>query len=95
MDDFVANLEKIELPGQMVSFLTDPLLQKYVDLNPSPIMASRIDLWLAAHLEEEYNAVQSGLGASPDLPGFLENLYKHTQFTKVRKPEPYGLKHIN
>lgn len=82
-EDFVASLEKIEPPGQMVSFLADPLLQKFVDLRPSPIAAGRIDLWLAAYLEEEYTTVKSGLKASSDLTKFLENIYKHSQFTKV------------
>jgi centromere protein I len=84
VDDFVAKLEKIEPPAQMVSFLADPLLQKLVDLKPSPITDSRIELWLATYLEEEYNAARSGLEASPDLTDFLDSLYKHTHFTKVR-----------
>jgi centromere protein I len=89
-DDFVAKLEKIEPPGQMVSFLTEPLLQKFVHLKPSPVTDSRIDLWLATYLEEEYNAARSGLEASSDLTSFLQSLYEHTQFTKVCNLGPFS-----
>lgn len=89
-DDFVGKLEKIEPPGQMVSFLIDPLLQKYVALNPSPLIAKRIELWLATCLEEEYNAVKSGQDASASLAELLEGLYQHVQYSKVREPRSHG-----
>lgn len=85
-DDFVGKLEKIEPPGQMVSFLTDPLLQKYVALNPSPFNNKRIEFWLATCLEEEYNVIKSGQDASASLAELLEGLYQHAQYSKVSDP---------
>ena len=61
VEDFVEKLERIEAPGQMVSFLTDPLLQKYVELSDSPIIMQRIQLWLSTCLEDQYNAIQEGV----------------------------------
>jgi centromere protein I len=81
--DFVEKLERIEPPGQLISFLTDPLLQKYVALRPSPIASARIDLWLSTCLEEEYNAVQSGHSPSANLTEILEGLHRQAQYTKV------------
>jgi centromere protein I len=85
VEDFVGKLERIEPPGQMVSFLTDPLLQKFVDLNPSPIIVRRIDLWLSTCLEEEYEAISSGAETSAYLEELLDGLYRHTQYTNVSR----------
>lgn len=82
-DDFVGKLDRIEPPGQMISFLKDPLLQKYVDLKPSPILGRRIELWLATCLEEEYNTVRTGLQPTAELSSILEGLYAHAQYSKV------------
>ena len=83
MGDFVEKLDRIEPPGQLISFLTDPLLQKYVALRPSAITSARVDLWLSTCLEEEYNAVKSGLPASTYLSEILSGLHIQTQYTKV------------
>ena len=83
VQDFVEKLDRIEPPGQLISFLTDPLLQKYVALKPSPITLRRIDLWLATCLEEQYNAVKTGTADSSYLSEILEGLLKHAHYTKV------------
>lgn len=83
-EDFVEKLERIEPPGQMISFLIDPLLQKYVELNPSDIVQKRIELWLSTYLEEEYTAASSGLATSEYFVELLDGLFKHTQYTKVK-----------
>lgn len=67
----------------MVSFLTDPLLQKFVELKHSAISTRRIDLWLSTYLEEEYNVVISGAEPSSYFPEILDGLYRHAQYTKV------------
>jgi centromere protein I len=82
-EDFVEKLDRIEPPGQLISFLTDPLLQKYVELKPSPIISSRIDLWLATCLEEQYGAERQGTGNEPFLSELLDGLLKHARYTKV------------
>jgi centromere protein I len=82
-EGFVEKLDVIEPPGQLISFLTDPLLQKFVELKPSPIISSRIDLWLATCLEEQYEAERQGMADGPVLSELLDGLLKHTTSTKV------------
>ncbi len=83
VEDFVEKLDRIEPPGQLVSYLTDPLLQKYVDLNPSPITLARIDLWLATCLEEQYEAHRYGNSDRHYLSHILGGLLKSAQYTRV------------
>jgi centromere protein I len=83
VEDFVEKLERIEAPGQMVSFLTDPLLQKYVELSDLPIIAQRIHLWLSMCLEDQYIAIKEGIVDSRYFSDVLDGLLKHAQYTKV------------
>jgi centromere protein I len=83
VEDFVEKLDRIEPPGQMISFLTDPLLQKFCELRPSPITSTRIDLWLATCLEGLYEAERSGTGDLLYLSEILEDLFQHAQSAKV------------
>lgn len=84
VDDFVERLDCIEPPGQLISFLTDPLLQKFVELRPLPIVSTRIDLWLATCLEDLYEAERSGTVDQSYLREILEGLLEHAQSSKVR-----------
>ncbi|KAF2652433.1 Mis6-domain-containing protein [Lophiostoma macrostomum CBS 122681] len=86
VEDFVGKLERIEPPGQMISFLTDPLLQKYVALKPSPITSRRIELWLSASLEEECNAARAGSEDSSYLFELAGGLGNHSQYDKGLLP---------
>jgi centromere protein I len=86
VDDFVEKLDRIEPPGQLISFLTDPLLQKYLELRPSSITSTRIDLWLATCLEDIYEAERLGTGDSQYLDEVLDSLLKHAQYTKTLHP---------
>jgi centromere protein I len=83
VEDFVEKLDRIELPGQMISFLTDPLLQKYVELTSSPITSQRIQLWLQSCLKDQYNATVEGVVETHFLSDILDGLLKHAQYTKV------------
>jgi centromere protein I len=83
VNDLVEKLDRIELPGQLISFLTDPLLQKYIQLKPSPITTARIDLWLATCLEEQYEGERMGNGDPQYFSEVLNGLLKHVQYTKV------------
>lgn len=85
VDDFVEKLDRIEPPGQLISLLTDPLLQKYFSLKPTPIIARRIELWLATCLEGQYEGERLGNGDPEYLSEVLNGLLKHTQYTKVHK----------
>lgn len=64
--------------------LADPLLQKYVDLKPSRISTSRIGVWLAACLEEQFEAHRQGAGDDGYLNEILSGLLRYAQYTKVR-----------
>lgn len=83
VDDFVEKLDRIEPPGQLISLLTDPLLQKFVELNPSPIVSSRIKLWLSTCLEEQYNAIREGTADNQYFSEILDGLLQHARYTKV------------
>lgn len=52
VDDFVARLEKIELPNQMVAVLQDPLAQKYLSLTSSRNARSRLENWLESYFAD-------------------------------------------
>ena len=83
VDAFVEKLDRIEPPGQLISFLTDPLLQKFVELKSSPMVSARIGLWLATCLEEQTIAAASGLEDHVFLAELLEGLLQHARYTKV------------
>jgi centromere protein I len=89
VQDFVEKLDRIEPPGQCIAFLTDPLLQKYVDLNPLPTTERRITQWIATCLMDQFSAVVEGTVDKPHLTEILDGLLKHTQYTKVRRAEIY------
>lgn len=85
VDDFVERLDRIDPPGQLVSFLEDPLLQKYVDLRPSPMISSRIDLWLGICLEELYEGTRSSILDRKYFDDVLQGLVHHAEYAKVRE----------
>ncbi|OCL13301.1 Mis6-domain-containing protein [Glonium stellatum] len=86
VDDFVEKLEKIELPGQIISSLKDPLLQKYLSLNPSNLASRRVDLWLLIFLEDEFEAVKRGDSPSTFLSEIFEAILGQTRYTKSIPP---------
>ncbi|KAF1967378.1 Mis6-domain-containing protein [Bimuria novae-zelandiae CBS 107.79] len=86
VEDFVEKLDLIDPPGQMVSFLTDPLLQKYVELRDTPIISRRIQLWLESCLEDQYNASREGVVDVRYLSQILEGLLRHVQYTNSLLP---------
>ncbi|KAF2627046.1 Mis6-domain-containing protein [Macroventuria anomochaeta] len=86
VDAFVERLDRIEPPGQLIPFLTDPLLQKYVELKPSPVVSARIGLWLATCLEEQVGAAAQDTGDSAFLTELLDGLLQHARYTKTLLP---------
>lgn len=86
VDEFVEKLERIEPPGQLVSLLTDPLLQKYLDLKPSPVTTIRLHTWLAACLEDLFESERQGNGDARILSEMLKGVLKHAQYTKTLHP---------
>ncbi|KAF2454485.1 Mis6-domain-containing protein [Lineolata rhizophorae] len=86
VDRFVDNLERIELPNQLAASFRDPLLQKYLTLNPSKIASQRIELWLSQVFQDELECLRDGGGASAHLTEVLSALLKYTEYTNVIPP---------
>jgi len=79
VDELVLNLEKIELPNQLVAVLADPLLQKLMLLRPSDESQSRVDHWIRACVSEVASE-----DSDPDaLMDLLEIVHDYLQRTKV------------
>lgn len=85
VESFVEKLDRIEPPGQLISFLTDPLLQKYVDLKPSPVLSARINLCLGTCLEGQVGAATSETEDYAFSAELFEGLLQHAHYFKVRK----------
>ncbi|KAI1429512.1 Mis6-domain-containing protein [Xylaria sp. FL1777] len=52
VDGFVKNLEKIELPNQLIAILGDPLLQKFLFLRPQAQAHLRACNWLYSYAQD-------------------------------------------
>lgn len=78
MDGFVNNLERIELPNQLIAVLGDPLLQKLLTLKPQNEAHQRAGSWLASYGQD----IMSGEGGV-DPSDCLEMLKTYTSSTRV------------
>ncbi|GME27792.1 Mis6 domain-containing protein [Neofusicoccum parvum] len=85
-DELVKNLEKIELPNQLLASFKDPLLQKYLLLNPSDAAARRLELWLDSFLREALEAAASGTNPPDHFAELLDGMLNYTRTTKVLLP---------
>ncbi|AEO56897.1 hypothetical protein MYCTH_100290 [Thermothelomyces thermophilus ATCC 42464] len=79
---FARNLEKIELPSQLVAVLADPLLQKFLFLRPNAEASSRISNWLMACLGD----VASGDADSEIFLDMVEVIHDYVVATKTLPP---------
>lgn len=79
----MGRLDRVEPPGQLISFLKDPLLQKYVELKPSPIVSARVSLWLSTCFEEQISATTLGAEDKVFTAELLDGLLQHARYTKV------------
>ncbi|EKG11189.1 Centromere protein Cenp-I [Macrophomina phaseolina MS6] len=82
-DDLVKHLERIELPNQLLASLKDPLLQKYLILNPSNTATRRLELWLESFLREVLDAATSGVVLPEHCDELLDGMLNYTRATKV------------
>jgi hypothetical protein len=76
VDDFIGNLERIELPSQLVAVLADPLLQKYLTLRSSEEANARISYWLQSFLQTKQQSAEENAHDTEFLEavlGFLRN----------------------
>jgi len=78
-ESLVQNLEKIELPTQLVAVLGDPLLQKLLRLRPDNDANVRVSYWIEACI----NDVISGDADQSTLLDMVETIYEFVQTTKV------------
>ncbi|OAA64506.1 mis6 domain containing protein [Niveomyces insectorum RCEF 264] len=74
-DALVQNLEKIELPNQLVAVLADPLLQKLLLLRPAEDAFARVDHWLMACIA---SAASGDGGRDSELMDLLEVVHDYT-----------------
>ncbi|KAK4043064.1 Mis6-domain-containing protein [Parachaetomium inaequale] len=81
-ESFVKNLEKIELPTQLVAVLADPLLQKFLLLRPDAEASSRISNWLMACLGD----IASGDADSEIFLDMIEVIHDYAVATKTLPP---------
>ncbi|KAK0627038.1 Mis6-domain-containing protein [Immersiella caudata] len=79
---FAQNLEKIELPTQLVAILADPLLQKLMLLRPDAEGFSRISNWLTSSMSE----IASGDADPSTFLDLVEIIHEYTASTKNFPP---------
>jgi centromere protein I len=78
-ESFVQNLEKIELPNQLVAVLADPLLQKLMTLRASSDEASsRIMNWVESCVMDARNG-DAGPELLLDIVQVLQDYVSNTQ----------------
>jgi centromere protein I len=80
---FVEKLEKIDPPSQVIAGLRDPLLQKYLILNPSEEAIRRLEFWLQRYFEDEIELIDEGFGTSPTLADMFTALVSVAEASKV------------
>ncbi|KAI1776159.1 Mis6-domain-containing protein [Hypoxylon cercidicola] len=81
VDGFVKNLERIELPNQLIAVLGDPLLQKLLALKPHPEAHRRASNWLSSYGRDLMSG-ESGI----DPTDSLEMLKTYVSSTKTFSP---------
>lgn len=79
VNNLAQNIEKIELPNQLVAVLADPLLQKVLLLRPSEESNRRVFQWLDALLDDIF----SGDADHDSLWEVLEVLSSYVTLTKA------------
>lgn len=81
VEQFVDNLEKLELPNQLVAVLADPLLQKLLLLRPDATADARISNWLESSIADAADDAQADDGSA--LLDLLELVHDHAEQTQV------------
>ncbi|KAI0381712.1 Mis6-domain-containing protein [Hypomontagnella monticulosa] len=81
VDGFVRNIERIELPNQLIAILGDPLLQKLLLLKPHAEAHQRVSGWLASYGQDLMSG-ESGI----DPKDSLEILHVYVLNTKTFPP---------
>ncbi|CAG8981588.1 hypothetical protein HYALB_00009467 [Hymenoscyphus albidus] len=85
-NDFIQRFEKIEAPNQLVSVVGDPLLQKFLLLQPSDVYEKRLDSWLLTFFEDQLQAAEP---SETKIMEILKGILEYTKFTKILPPACY------
>lgn len=83
LDQFVSKLETIEFPNQLVSALTDPLLQRLIQLRNSETVQLRIERWLEAF----FFGFSTEPVVSSELIEMFSAIARYAEVTRVRYDE--------
>ncbi|KAJ5109872.1 Centromere protein Cenp-I [Penicillium argentinense] len=88
IDHFVDNLDRMELPNQIISTLGDAMAQKYLHLVQSEAANHRLDEWLRSFLEDKLEQIRNGDdGDEPDALSYVLSLVEaYASFTKQLLP---------
>lgn len=78
--DFVQKLELIEPPNQLVAVISNPFLQKYLQLRSSEKYKTRIDSWLLAFFEDRLSDPEDN---ASQIISMLDSMVEYTRYTKV------------
>lgn len=89
VDDFVDHMERIELPNQLISTFTDPLLRQYMKLNPSEIAWTRFEMWLSTLFDDEIETAKRQGPPSEDLLEVLRRALNYARHTGAILPVFY------
>ncbi|EJT74117.1 hypothetical protein GGTG_07965 [Gaeumannomyces tritici R3-111a-1] len=84
VEQFVDNLEKLELPNQLVAVLADPLLQKLLMLRPDATAGARISNWLDSSIADAADDAHTDGGRA--LLDLLELVHDHAEQTQSLHP---------
>ncbi|KAM5486895.1 hypothetical protein McanCB56680_001303 [Microsporum canis] len=80
--DFVNKLDKIELPNQIASALTEPLAQKFLLLVQNNEALQRMESWLTNFFEDELDHLDEEKRSSEELGFALDSLVRYVRYTK-------------
>ncbi|KAJ5887666.1 Centromere protein Cenp-I [Penicillium taxi] len=71
---FVENIDKIELPNQLISMLENGMAQKYLHLVQSKDANHRLDEWLKTFLKDQLEQIHDGQEDEPEVLSYILSL---------------------
>jgi centromere protein I len=87
-EDFVGNLEKTELPNQLISAILDPLAMKLLKVLPDSIAELRLNQWLEGFFRDANREAEDVEESRIDLGQLLETALDYIRHTKVSWTSP-------
>lgn len=84
MSRFVQSLEKIDFPDQLVAVVSDPLLQKLVQLRPDQASFRRVSNWINSMIRD----IEDDPNNASIVGDMMAVLYDYVSQTKVDQDPP-------